>query len=105
MYRVDYQPRVADRILRSPHGTEVPLVFGTKVPVEFMGAGPEVDALSATMMGAWLRFARTGNPAGKGLAWPRYNTRTRQHMIFDTPCRIVSDPDPVSRDPVARGLA
>lgn len=105
MYRVDYQPRVADRILRSPHGTEVPLVFGTKVPVEFIGDGPEVDALSATMMDAWLRFAKTGNPAGKALAWPRYDASSRKTMIFDAPCHVASDPDPVSRDPVARGLA
>lgn len=105
LYRVDYRPRVADQILRSPHGTEVPLVFGTKVPPEFIGAGPEVDALSGTMMDCWLRFANTGNPAGKDLDWPRYDVATRPNMIFDVQCRVLSDPDPVSRDPVARGLA
>ena len=105
MYRVDYQPRVMDRILRSPHGTEVPLVFGTKVPAEFIGTGPEVDALSAIMMDCWLRFARTGNPAGKDLAWPRYDAVSRQNMIFDASCSVAADPDPIARDPVARGLA
>ncbi|MGE3690826.1 MAG: carboxylesterase/lipase family protein [Novosphingobium sp.] len=105
LYRVDYRPRVADGILRSPHGTEVPLVFGTKVPVEFMGAGPEVDALSGTMMNAWLRFARSGNPDGKDLTWPRFDATRRPTMLFDVQCRVANDPDPVSRDPVARGLA
>ena len=105
MYRVDYEPRVVDRILRSPHGTEVPLVFGTKVPAQFMGAGPEVDALSARLMHAWLNFTRTGNPSQEGLAWPHYDALRRRNMIFDTECRVVADPDPVARDPVARGIA
>jgi para-nitrobenzyl esterase len=105
MYRVDYQPRVVDHILRSPHGTEVPLVFGTKVPVQFVGSGPEVDALSQRLMRAWLNFARSGNPSQEGLDWPRYDTERRLNMIFDAPCRVVSDPDPVARDPVARGIA
>ena len=105
MYRVDYEPRVVDRILRSPHGTEVPLVFGTKVPAQFVGSGPEVDALSAKLMGAWLAFAHGGNPSQDGLAWPRYDARRRRNMIFDTDCRMVGDPDPVARDPVARGIA
>lgn len=105
MYRVDYEPRVVDRLLRSPHGTEVPLVFGTKVPAQFVGSGPEVDALSTRLMQAWLNFARTGNPAQDGLAWPRYDASRRLNMIFDAPCRVVADPDPVARDPVARGVA
>jgi para-nitrobenzyl esterase len=105
MCRVDYEPRVVDRILRSPHGTEVPLVFGTKVPAQFVGSGPEVDALSAKLMGAWLAFARAGNPSQDGLAWPRYDAQRRLNMVFDTECRVVGDPDPVARDPVARGIA
>jgi para-nitrobenzyl esterase len=96
---------VADRILHSPHGTEVPLVFGTKVPVQFVGSGPEVDALSQRLMRAWLNFAWSGNPSQEGLDWPRYDTERRLNMIFDAPCRVASDPDPIARDPVARGIA
>jgi para-nitrobenzyl esterase len=62
-YRVDWKPRAVDRLLRSPHGTEMPQVFGTKVPREFVGSGPEVDALSDRLMSAWLNFARSGNPS------------------------------------------
>ena len=102
-YRVDWEPRVLDRLLRSPHGTEVPLVFGTKVPREFVGSGAEVDTLSDRMMTAWLNFARTGNPSQRGLAWPRYDASQRLTMIFDAPCKVAADPDPVARDPVARG--
>jgi para-nitrobenzyl esterase len=98
MYRVDYEPRVVDRLLRSPHGTEVPLVFGTKVPPEFIGSGPEIDTLSNQMMTAWLNFARTGNPAQPGLAWPRYDATQRLNMIFDAPCKVVGDPDRITRE-------
>jgi para-nitrobenzyl esterase len=104
MYRVDYEPRVVDRLFRSPHGTDVPLVFGTKVPRAFIGSGPEVDSLSETMMRAWLNFARTGNPSQDGLSWPSYDVNRRANMIFDTDCRVVADPDPVARDRRARGV-
>jgi para-nitrobenzyl esterase len=103
MYRVDYEPRVVDRLFRSPHGTDVPLIFGTKVPSAFIGSGPGVDRLSGTMMRAWLNFAHTGDPSQKGLAWPRYDADRRLNMIFDTGCRIESDPDPIARDATARG--
>lgn len=102
-YRVDWEPRVIDRLLRSPHGAEMPLVFGTKVPQEFVGAGPEVDTLSDQLMTAWLNFARTGNPSQPGLAWPRYDAGKRLTMIFDAPCKVLSDPDPIARDLIARG--
>lgn len=105
VYRADWEPRVVDRLLRSPHGTEVPLVFGTKVPREFVGSGPEVDTLSDRLMTAWLNFARSGDPSQPGLAWPRYDATRRLNMIFDAPCRVVADPDPLARDPVARGVA
>lgn len=97
MYRVDYEPRVANRLLRTPHGTEVPLMTGNLAPPEFIGSGPEVEALSATMMRAWINFVHSGQPGQQGLAWPSYDSNRRKTMIFDTPCRIVSDPDPITR--------
>jgi para-nitrobenzyl esterase len=105
MYRVDYEPRVLDRLFKSPHGTEVPLVFGTKAPAAFIGAGAEVDALSSSMMTAWINFARTGNPSQPSLVWPKYDEGKRLNMIFDINCVVRSDPDRVARDRRARGLA
>jgi para-nitrobenzyl esterase len=98
MYRVDYEPRVLNRILRATHSIDVPLVLGTMIPRELIGSGPEVDTLSETMMQAWIDFARNGNPAQKDLAWPRYDTNQRLTMIFDTPCHVLSDPDRVTRE-------
>jgi para-nitrobenzyl esterase len=97
VYRVDYEPRVVNRLLRTPHGTDVPLMFGNLVPPEFIGSGEEVAALSNIMMQAWINFARSGNPARTGLAWPHYDSTRRQTMIFDISNHVVSDPDPITR--------
>ncbi|MDE2303672.1 MAG: carboxylesterase/lipase family protein [Sphingomonadales bacterium] len=105
MYRVDWEPRVADRILRSPHGTEVPLVFGTRVPAAFVGTGPQVDHLVDVFMASWLAFVHHGDPSIPGLRWPRYEPHEKLNMIFDAECGVRADPDRIARDPVARGLA
>jgi para-nitrobenzyl esterase len=49
------------------------------------------------MMQAWINFARSGNPARTGLAWPHYDSTRRQTMIFDISSHVVSDPDPITR--------
>jgi para-nitrobenzyl esterase len=46
------------------------------------------------MGGAWVTFARTGNPNHSGLPhWPQYDAESRSTMIFDSPCRIEGDPE------------
>lgn len=97
-YRVDFQPPVADGILRAPHGTDVPLVFGTKVPAAFVGSGRAVDVLSDRLMQAWINFAHTGNPSQEGLAWPQYGTEDRLTMIFDAPSHVASFPDRITQE-------
>ena len=45
------------------------------------------------MSGAWVAFARTGNPNHKGLAnWPAFTPNQRATMIFNNECRAVHDP-------------
>jgi para-nitrobenzyl esterase len=97
MYRVDWEAPMLDHALRSPHGIEVPLVFDNVVGANFVGDGPEPKRLAALMSQAWINFARTGNPSQKQLAWPRYDTRARETMIFDVPPRVAADPDRVTR--------
>lgn len=48
----------------SPHGSELPLVFRSTEP--FPGEPPAPPALVDEVSGAWVRFARTGDPG-----WPR----------------------------------
>ena len=54
---------------------------------------PEAKALAAKMSGAWIAFARTGNPAAKGLPeWPPYSADHRATMILDNDPRVENDP-------------
>ena len=56
------------------HGTELPYVFGHITTDE--SQYEEVDrTVSRAMAGAWVQFAKTGNPNGAGLPqWPAYTT-------------------------------
>ena len=72
---------------------DVALVFnnvGASATVVRHGQAQQVaDAMSA----AWLRFARTGNPNGPGLAyWPPFDRTHQQTMVFNAVSRAVSDP-------------
>lgn len=97
MYRVDYQPNVAGRVLRSPHGTEMPSMFGNLRPEGFIGTDPGLARLSDQTMEQWINFASNGDPSIERLPWPRYTTATRQTMIIDTVHRVVPDPDKATR--------
>jgi carboxylesterase type B len=47
------------------------------------------DALADKVSGAWINFARSGNPAHKGLpAWPAFNATNTATMHFDNKCEI-----------------
>jgi para-nitrobenzyl esterase len=62
------------------HALEIPFVFGTLDSPgmnRFAGSGPEVEALSAEMMDAWLAFARNGEAP-----WPSYDGSRRATRIF-----------------------
>ena len=45
-----------------------------------------------TMSRAWINFARTADPSQQGLPWPRYDTTSRETMIFDVKSHVVADP-------------
>jgi para-nitrobenzyl esterase len=53
--------------------------------------------MSDTVMGAFVRFARTGNPG-----WPAYDLQTRKTMIFDRESRVENDPRKWERELFAR---
>lgn len=96
LYEVTWKTPVLGGMLKSPHTMCLPFVFGTTdIAKDFVGAGPEQEALTRAMMGAWIAFARTGNPNHAGLPdWTPYSADTRPTMIFDTDCRIELDPKP-----------
>lgn len=74
VYQLDFQD--------AKHTDDIGLAFGTTA-----GESPARAAMSATVMDAFVRFARTGNPG-----WPAYDCETRETMIFDRDSRVASDP-------------
>jgi para-nitrobenzyl esterase len=48
------------------------------------GGGPVAMALEDKVAGAWVRFAKTGNPSQPGLEWRPYTPDNPQAMVFDT---------------------
>lgn len=94
LYRLEWESRANGGRLRSHHGLDVPLVFNNVSEAKSVGDGvAEAQQVADAMSAAWLRFARTGNPNGTGLAyWPAYDERYRQTMVFNAISRAISDP-------------
>lgn len=70
----------------SGHGAEVALVFANPDLRPGRAAWTDEDrAISRTMQGYWVNFAKTGNPNGAGLpAWPSYDSLNPQVMRLGT---------------------
>jgi para-nitrobenzyl esterase len=58
------------------------------------GGGPVAMALEDKVAGAWVQFAKTGNPSQPGLEWRPYTPDNPQAMVFDT----VSESRPLHDD-------
>ena len=80
--------------LRAMHTMDIPFVFENYELAEVeVGAGPELKPLGDRMAGAWVAFAKTGNPShGLIPRWPAYDTATRATMIINDEWRVVNDP-------------
>jgi para-nitrobenzyl esterase len=84
VYQLDFE--------QAKHTDDIGLSFGT-----FEDSTPARHAMSDTMMDAFVRFARTGNPG-----WSAYDLRRRRTMVFDTASREVSNPRQWERELFAR---
>jgi para-nitrobenzyl esterase len=85
VYQLDFE--------QAKHADDIGLSFGTSSP----DPSPARQAMSDTVMDAFVRFARTGNPG-----WPAYDLETRKTMIFDRVSRVESDPRKWERELFAR---
>jgi para-nitrobenzyl esterase len=78
------------------HGIDVPFAFGligTEGAEKFAGSGDAAAALGQATVGAWLGFARDGDPNASGLPdWPRYEPTRRATMTLGAACAIHDDP-------------
>ena len=84
VYQLDFE--------QAKHTDDIGLSFGT-----ISNPTPAQRRMSETMMDAFIRFARTGNPG-----WASYDLKARQTMVFDTQSRVVSDPRKWERELFAR---
>jgi len=92
LYRFSYVP-VARRgqVAGTPHGGELPYVFGNVAGPSMYGEGPQDGAMARTASAYWVRFARTGNPNGGGaVRWTRY-------AAGDEPLLDFTDDGPLAR--------
>jgi para-nitrobenzyl esterase len=64
------------------HSVELWFVFGTEEAG--IGLAQSELTLSRTLMDAWGRFARTGDPGGPALRWPRYTVAGDELAVLDT---------------------
>lgn len=94
LYEFTWKTPVLGGMLKTPHTMCLPFVFGTaEIAKDFVGTGPEQAALTKAVMGAWVAFARSGDPNHAELpAWAPYEASTRPTMIFDNDCRLEHNP-------------
>ncbi|GEO12289.1 carboxylesterase/lipase family protein [Segetibacter aerophilus] len=95
MYLFAWQSPVNDGIYKAMHCMELPFVFNNIDRCEEMtGGGKDAHALADKMSGAWINFAKTGNPNTSGLpTWPMFTAATGSTMIFDSQSRVANRPD------------
>ncbi len=88
LYGFSHHPPVSPirgRNMGAYHSAEVKYVFGVlRGPKDKPSPYTAADStLARAMSGAWLQFAKSGNPNGGDLPlWPRYATSSDEHMDF-----------------------
>jgi para-nitrobenzyl esterase len=97
VYMYAWRTPAFDGRIGAGHGLECPFVFDNFTsPMTAMMLGDQVPPnLAGEMHGAWISFARSGDPASDGAvpAWPFYALEERPTMVFDRVTEIVNDPD------------
>ncbi len=83
----------------SCHGLEMAFTFDNPEVGNYLtGGGPRAKALADKMSGAWVNFARTGNPNHAGLpTWPAFTAEKCPTMFFNDVCQVRDNPDTEER--------
>src|SRR5438093_4543723 len=94
MYRFQWYSPAGGGRLRAMHCMDIPFVFdNVDLSRSVVGDGPERYPLADKMSGAWVSFARTGNPNTKLLPkWDPFTAENRATMLFNNECRAANDP-------------
>jgi len=101
-----YSP-VREGKLRSMHTMDVGFVFdNVDIARSELGEGKDRQPLADRMSGAWVAFAKTGNPNHKGIPnWTPFDSVNRGTMVFNNECKFVNDPYKEERLVIAEATA
>ena len=95
LYQIRWRTPVEGGRRLAPHCIEIPFAMQNhwQLP-EMVGTGPELQPLADKTSGAWVAFARSGNPSHPGIPkWTAYNAADRPTMHIDNEWKLVNDPD------------
>jgi para-nitrobenzyl esterase len=95
VYYFTWHSAARDGKLRAFHTIELPFVFDNlDAGLPMTGPGKGRQALAERVSGAWVAFARSGDPNHARLPrWPTFTSDERATMIFNTECEVVNDPN------------
>ncbi len=99
MWQMEWETPVANGLFKSPHTMEIPFMLNSwrRVP-QFVGPAKPAANMAKQIAGAWVAFARTGQPDGPTTPhWPAYDSTTRATMVFNNTSKVVNDPYPEVR--------
>jgi para-nitrobenzyl esterase len=93
-YYFTWHSPVQDGKLRAFHTLEIPFAFDVvDLASSMTGTGADRQPLADKVSGAWVSFARSGDPNHKLLPkWEPFDTNKRAIMVLDNECKLVNDP-------------
>jgi para-nitrobenzyl esterase len=102
LYWFTWQTPILSGRPRAFHCSEIAFVFDNTDRCETMTGGTaEARALAGKMCGAWIEFARTGNPNHAHLPhWPAFSA-DQPTMIFDNAPSVAMNPDGAEQKSIA----
>jgi para-nitrobenzyl esterase len=84
--------------LRTPHGTDVSLVFDNVAASAAISAAANAQAVSDQMSDTWLAFAKNGDPNNARIPhWPAYSLKGRPTLLFNLKSRVADNYDAQAR--------
>ena len=93
MYLFAWRGDALGGLFKASHGLEVPFTMHNPEVASALSDTPGSQALVDRMSAAWIAFARGGDPNVPSLPrWDRYTEEHRATMVFDTVCKVESDP-------------
>ena len=99
-YRLDYKVPNGPFGEKTPHGFDVPMVFGqmNSSVAKFFGFSAADARMAQTMHAVWSSFVRTGTAVADETLWPPYDLGTRRTMILDRRSHVEADLAHVDRE-------